>query len=305
MEVVVKPDSPFAGQYSDLPFQDPWWKVLLLIICIIIIIAAAVVAVVFGGPITIAGLTVSAACCVTPAAEALFAVLIAAAGVSGIAAGWSDVRDPFRRGQDNTVPAAGELTTAEQVDMSMSYPEPVALGKPFAVGAKWKYTRMTTGSNYSFSVSETNNNVHVLSRYMISAPNVIRVYRKEPFIIKGEFFGPDDKSFRAEQLFVQCFLVGQGSLKGQFRRFIMQDDGISPDEAPSDGVYTGIHWFTQEDSGFWHIYVIAQDVNYAQPNMTPDEAAKIIGGMVLTHQLTINFSGGTCPLVPDGDVHVI
>src|SRR6202040_1272817 len=110
------------------------------------------------------GLTVTAACCVTPAAEALFTALIASAGASGIAAGWSDVRDPFRRGQDNTVPAAGELTTAEHVDMSISYPEPVALGKPFAVGAKWKYTRMTTGSSYSFSVSETHNNVHVLSR---------------------------------------------------------------------------------------------------------------------------------------------
>jgi len=27
--------------------------------------------------------------------------------------------------------------------------------------------------------------------------------------------------------------------------------------------------------------------------------------MVLTHQLTINLGGGTCPLVPDGHVNVI
>jgi hypothetical protein len=51
--------------------------------------------------------------------------------------------------------------------------------------------------------------------------------------------------------------------------------------------------------------LIAQDFNTAQPNMDPDEAAQIIGGMVLTHQLTINLGGGTCPLVPDGHVNVI
>jgi hypothetical protein len=39
--------------------------------------------------------------------------------------------------------------------------------------------------------------------------------------------------------------------------------------------------------------------------MTPDQAAQIIGGMVLTHQLSITFEGGTCPLVPDGHVHVV
>jgi hypothetical protein len=27
--------------------------------------------------------------------------------------------------------------------------------------------------------------------------------------------------------------------------------------------------------------------------------------MVLTHQLSITFEGGTCPLVPDGHVHVV
>jgi len=57
--------------------------------------------------------------------------------------------------------------------------------------------------------------------------------------------------------------------------------------------------------GIWTFFVIAQDFNTAQPNMDPDEAAQIIGGMVVTHQLTINLGGGTCPLVPDGHVNVI
>jgi hypothetical protein len=53
------------------------------------------------------------------------------------------------------------------------------------------------------------------------------------------------------------------------------------------------------------MYVFAQDVNTATEDMMPEEAVKIIGGMLLTHQLTVNFTGGTCPLVPDGYVHVI
>lgn len=85
----------------------------------------------------------------------------------------------------------------------------------------------------------------------------------------------------------------------------MQDDGVGPDSNANDGVYTGRHFFSSKDQGFWQIYVIAQDVNNAQSDMSPEDAAKIIGGMIVTHQLTITFEGGTCPVVPDGDVHVI
>ena len=45
-------------------------------------------------------------------------------------------------------------------------------------------------------------------------------------------------------------------------------------------------------------HVVAQDVNDAQPAMTPEEAAQIIGGQIRTPQLTVNFQGGTCPKVP-------
>ncbi len=85
----------------------------------------------------------------------------------------------------------------------------------------------------------------------------------------------------------------------------MQDDGIYPDEKPSDGVYTGGRFFNVREKGLWMFCVVAQDINSAQSDMTPEEQAKIIGGMVLTNQLTISFKGGECPLVPDGDVNVI
>ena len=219
----------------------------------------------------------------------------------------TDVRDPFRRGQDKTLPAPNEQTVAEQLKIALAYPEPVATGRPFSVQAKWDYTRVTdAGTTYTYSVNETNQNTHVLSAYKIDAPNVVRAYRKEPFIIKGKFLGPTGEIFRADQLFVQCILQGTGAQTGRFVRFTMQDDGIDPDQDPADGVYTGRYIFDPEkDRGLWMIFVIAQNVNIATPNMSPEEAAQIIGGQVLTHQLTIDFTGGTCPFVADGDVNVI
>jgi hypothetical protein len=232
--------------------------------------------------------------------------LVAAAAAVATAAAFSDVRDPLRRGQDNTVPAsAGELTTSEALKALIEYPEPIRPGHPFAVAATWNYTRTTSAASYDFAAQDVNQNIHVISRYQIQAPNVIRLYRREQFLITAEFFGRGDEKLHGDQLFVQCILAGPS---GQYRRFLLQDDGVRPDTKPNDGIYTGIYDFTHEKPdprGFWHVYVIAQDVNRAQPNLPPEEAAKIIGGMVLTDQVSIDFQGGTCPLVPDGDLHVI
>ena len=80
-------------------------------------------------------------------------------------------------------------------------------------------------------------------------------------------------------------------------------------DKPNDGTYTGDFQYEVHAGapvkGLWTYYVIAQDVNHATPDMTPEQAAQIIGGMVVTHQLTIDFNGGTCPFVPDGHVNVI
>jgi hypothetical protein len=304
---------PFAGQYGDLPYQDPWWKTLLAILAVILFIAAFVVAAVFGtvalGVVTAGvGAVATIACCSVPFFVALG--LAAAAISSAILSSAADHRDPFRRGQDNTIPGPGELTVGESLEFEIDYLEPIVQGTPYAIGTKWNYTRTTRDGaaverNYNYSVSEVNNNIHVLSHYEIDAPDVVKVYeqRKKRFIVKARFFDKDEKELRGAQLFVKCFL--QRKSDNQIITFNLQDDGNGVDEKANDGTYTGTHYFDSVDDGYWKIYVIAQDINSANEGMTPDEAAQIIGGQVLTHQLTINYSGGTCPLVPDGEVHVM
>jgi len=322
MEVVVRPVPPYAGQYGDLPFQDFWWKIILALIALILIIAAAVEGSKSGDEITTGtpaqgGNEVSTGeppnCCGVeehPAVQGggnsyLVGGLVAAAAAVVVVAAYSDIRDPFRRGEDHTAPAQGEVTTAERLVASIAYPEPVALGRPFAVGVSWRYTRITTGASHTYLVKdEVNVNAHVLSSYKITAPNVIRVYKREPFVIKGEFRGPNGDLLTGAQLRVQCVLRGPAN---QYRSFSLQDDGVSPDEISADGIYTGVFQFAleKEPLGLWMIYVIAQDINTAQPEMTPEQQSQIIGGMILTHQVTISFDGGTCPLVPDGHVNVV
>jgi hypothetical protein len=312
----LTPTPPYPGQYGDVPFQDQWWKIIFCVVALILAAAAAVVGGQSGGDLTVSGGTSSGDspgapnCCGFQFSgggtqSKVAAALAAAAAAVATVAACSDVRDPFRRGQDKTMPAAGALTTDEHLELKITYLETMQLGKPFAIGAKWTYTRETTAGALSYSVDETQNNVHVLDSYEITAPNVVRSYKREPFIVEGKFKGPGGVVYKGAELFVQCFLIGPS---GQLGKFLLEDNGAGGrlgDVTANDGVYTGGYQFTVDDVGVWTFLVIAQDINDATPNMTPDQAGQIIGGMVLTHQLSITFEGGTCPLVPDGHVHVV
>ena len=313
VEMTWTPTPPYEGQYSDLPFQDPWWKIVLCVIAALLLIAAAIAEAVDGtGSVTVGGGTTSpgsppGSCCGVRAGGGgtsyIAAGLVAAAAAVATAAGLSDARDPVRRGQDSTSPGEGELTLQEFLSVELSYPDPIALGRRFSVGADWTYKRYTTGGVYETSSSDVNENEHIASSYHIEAPEVAASYiRDGEWTIKAQFRDEDDNLFKGSDLLVQCFLVGP---QGEWVKILLQDDGSLPDETPRDGTYSGRRYFSQSAEGLWRYYVIAQDVNHATPDMEPEEAAQIIGGMVLTHQLTVTFDEDECPFVPDGHVRVV
>ena len=315
IEASVTPTPPYTGQYGDLPYQDPFWKVLLAILAFLLLVAAAIAEAVDGSGDVTAGAggthdlpsDTGGSCC-TPTASGggtsyVAAGLVAAAAAVAIIAGASDARDPFRKGQDHTKPDTdSELTLKEGLGLKLNYGDEIIPGKPFKVGIEYKYIRKTNAKTYTHQATETNANIHLLSKYVIDAQDVVRAYRRELFIVKAEFYDADNKQFKGSQLFVQCFLVGPA---GQLVKFALQDNGLQADAAASDGVYTGAYRFTTKDKGLWKYFVLAQDINTADPNLKPDEAAQIIGGMLLTDQLSITFAGGVCPLIADGDVNVI
>ena len=170
------------------------------------------------------------------------------------------------------------------------------------VGLNGSIRGITTGANYTFGATDMNKNIHVLSHYDIKAPDVIKVYKRERFIVEASFFDENEKMLKGSELFVQCYVI---SPTGDLRKFQLEDHGQGDDQKPNDGIYTGGMYFSTKDGGLWTYYVIAQDINNAKTDMKPEEAAQIIGGMVLTGQLTLSFDGGACEFVPDGHVNVI
>ncbi|WP_322883032.1 hypothetical protein U8C37_03210 [Sinorhizobium medicae] len=312
------PTPPYSGQYGGLPFQDPWWKVVLCVIAFLLLVAAAIAEAVDGsGSVTVGGGTgepplpegAPEDCCGVRGGGGgtsyVAAALVAAAAAAATVAAFTDVRDAFRRGEDATPPGDGETTVRERFESAIRYVEAVALGRPFSVNARWIYTRVTDANTYTHEVEETNQNTHVISHYEVTAPEfAVRDNPDLHWIVKAKFLDADGKALSGSELFVQCFLVGPN---GEWHRCYLQDDGIWPDDAASDGTYTGTFSFraAKAEKGLWVYYVIAQDVNHARTEMTPEEAAQIIGGLVVTHQLTISFTEDECRFVPDGHVMVV
>lgn len=311
-----EPTPAYQGQYSDLPFDDPWWKVVLCVLAFLLLVGAAIAEAVDGtGDISVSAEYPPSSsgpvedCCGIEASGGgtsyIAAGLVAAAAAAATAAALSDERDAFRIGEDKTPPGDGETTLSETFFVEFSYPEPVSLGKPFVVEADWKYERATDKSSYSHGQSDAHSNIHVATAYEVRAPEIAKRYnRDDPWIINARFRNADGDLFTGEQLFVQCFMIDPS---GKWYRYVLQDDGIWPDTDANNGIYSAHVDFRRikADTGTWSYYVIAQDVNQAQPNMTAEEAAQIIGGMVLTHQLTLSFTEDECPIIPDGHVLVV
>ena len=179
----------------------------------------------------------------------------------------------IRSAKDKAYVPAWELLQA-RLHLEVTYPEPVALGRPFTADLKWEYTRVTTGQSYTFAANDSRKNLHTLSRYEIDAPNVVRRYQHQPFVIKGRFFDENGQLVTGDLLLVQCILTGPA---GQYRVFAMQDNGVAPDVAANDGTFTGQFQFAEEKNadGLWIFFVIAQDINTAQPTMSPEQQAEI------------------------------
>lgn len=328
MEISVFPNPSYPGQFGDLPFQDPWWKILAIIVAIIAAIVGIIAAAAGAGTFStsIAGThdlpsSGSVDCCTPPDlsdSDAEWTV----AGVAGvictgaIAAAFSDLIDPWRRGQIATVPAVGELTIQENLKSLITYYEPPKAGKAYPIEVEWIYTRVTNANTYTHHIRETQINTHVLQNLIVNAPNKIKVF-EDPFVFTAQFIRENKKPFVGNELFAYALVVSPTNLAF---RVPLLDDGIAFDKNANDGYFTGhLDWRdvqrrlkkehkTEESSlwGYWRIYIYAQDVNDATSSMTPEEAATHIGGMVVASATEITFDSTLpCPLTANAVVEVV
>jgi len=237
-----------------------------------------------------------------------------AIATGAVAVGLSDAADPWWRGQEATPPKAGELTKAEKVDVKFSYPDDsLVVGKPYPVHVAWAYQRLTTGNAYNYDVDETQTNIHVNGGVEIEVPVLHHAFAA-PLVVKTRFLRENGKPFYGDDLYAFALLRSPGD--GMYFLIDLLDDGIAPDKKANDGTYTGsinleaayriLLKNKLKLEGRWQVYVFAQDVNDATPDMKPEIAAQHIGGFMVASALRITFDPTLpCPLEAQATVDVV
>ena len=310
----------FSGVHGDLPFSDPWWKVLALIVAIIAAIVAAVEAAQGHGTATggVGGSfdeTQPQVNCCTPAAGGTAAKGVAGAAsavaAAALAVALSDAADPIWRGQENTPPAAGELTTGERVVAKWSLPDPPNAGQAYTADVKWTYTRFTTGNTYNYSVSETQTNVHISDGVEMDTPATVQAFA--PLWVKAKFHKTGNNLYKGNELYAfSLFRAPQGL----FFVVPLTDDGLGFDAKANDGVFAGsldlekayrlLLKEGQDVYGMWRVFVFAQDVNLTKPGTPPEIAAQHIGGFFVSSAISITFDPSLpCPLKAQASIEVV
>jgi hypothetical protein len=86
-------------------------------------------------------------------------------------------------------------------------------------------------------------------------------------MLRNERFQPGDLLDvpRGDLEEMQCYLIGPTN---QFRKFALQDNGVGIDSAANNGTFTGGTFFGSDDLGLWKYFVLAQDVNNANLDLT-------------------------------------
>ena len=288
----MTPSAPFEGQFSEIPFFDPWWKVL----------GAVLVGVTTGVAI---GDGIDKACQgdrggvaqATAGGLALGTVLLTAGKVTVA----TDVKGPFRRGEENTFPLPGELTTSEEVVMAINYLDEPIVGSPFSAEVDFTFTRfLSTGDTLAFNVSEIVSNERVISSRSIAA-NRNTFSSGDDIVITAQFLNGSGASLVGTDAFVVA-KIDNRDIEGvkilDSIDVILRDDGQKGDAIALDGVYTGVHPFGP-DSGIFDIFVFAQDINRAPEIGDPLVLAEEIGGILISIPSTIPSSTVFCSYSSD------
>ncbi len=304
------PNPPFTGQFGDLPYSDPWWKIVAIVVLLIALIVGAIAALTGHGTFTtgVQGTfetdpsAPSVHCCTPdPGASAnssantvagVCATICAVAGAVAL----SDRADPIYRGEQNTVPADDELTVSETVDARWKFIDPPNAGVPYKTKVAWQYERVTTGTSYRYEVDEEQTNIHVVKNVEVDTPATVTP--PEPLWARVKFEKPDDTLYKGPDLYTLCFFRSPGA-GGLYFRVPLLDDGRGLDIAANDGIYTAsldleqatgfLAKYRADVEGLWRVYVYAQEVNRTAPGTAPVVAAQTVGGNFVASAVDITF----------------
>lgn len=282
----VEYDVPFPGQFGPLPFQgpgDPWWKAFGLGFGL-------------GGCVGwIAGEIVKA-CGEKEVGDALVGVGQAEKGAGGLAIA-ADVKDFFKRGQQNTLPGPGEVTVREEVQAQAQFLDEPVVGAPFRAAVTWSYQRTTRDALaqphvYPYAAVETVTNLHFTSSRLVSVnTGVLRA--GDSLVVSARLFGPEPLQADRAYVVATLYAAGDDGLTNLIAAVVLRDDGLLGDEVASDGLYTGLTPAASLPTGVLLAgYVFGYDVNNAAEG--DPLAAQEIGGVLIAPP-----TFAACTLQPD------
>jgi hypothetical protein len=324
MEMAFYPNPAYAGVHGPLPYGDPWWKIFAWIVAAIAALVAIIAAALGEGTAgtavggTIDETTGHVECCTPepggiPGDAGLTVAGVASAIATGAAVvGMSDAADPWWRGEEATPPAVGELTVSESVSVEFKYSAPLSAGTEYPVGVRWVYQRTTTGNTYTHTVTETQTNTHLSDGVEIDVPAIHHAF-EGPLQIHTRFKRQGEGYYWGPDLYAFALLRSPDSM---YFLVNLLDDGMAYDQRANDGVYTGsldmrlvyriLLRYKLKLEGIWRIYVFAQDVNKATPDMLPEIAAQQIGGFMVASAIDIVFDPTLpCPFKAQSSVMVV
>lgn len=291
------PSSPFADQFSPLPFSDPWWK----IVGVVLIGAGTGLAI---------GDGIDKICQGDPTGPAQTGAGAVALGGAILTVGKlttaTDIKGPFRKGEENTLPSPGSITTSEEVTLNITYLDEPAPGVDFEAQVDLNFSRfLSDGGVLNFSNTEVITNDRVITGKSVST-NGTAFGEGDELIITAQLQDEGGASLSGTDAFVIAKFGGKdgvGIIDSD--SVILRDDGQNGDAVGLDGIYTGVHVVEAEDVGIADIFLFAQDVNLAPETGDPLILAQEIGGILLSVPETRPSSPEFCTYQPDSTVALL
>lgn len=314
--IIWLPTPAFPGTHGPLPFEDPWWKVILCLIAFALLIAGSIEAANAGGEASVgksgefASPDSSEHCCdgleVQASTDSYVAAgLFAAAAAFATAATLSDEADLIDRGRTQTAPGDNDFTVAERAEFKSLAGDAPSPGTPFKGKLSWNYERTLNTGTLSHSATDSYENIHYLDSYKVFLNSTLmtdsnRDYvhpHGKPLLIEASFVKSSQALFRGPELYVFALLWSDAKEK---RFFELRDDGDDQSNLDANrGIYRAVVSLAKEESRKWFVFVFAQDVNTVLEGTPPREAAKTIGGALLTTQFVVGMNGRPCELKYD------
>jgi hypothetical protein len=265
----VSYDKPFSGQLGPLPYGDLSWTTVA---------AASIGAQATGYIAKAVGRADPYTYAIPPAASSAVKNFAADVTASGIGAALLDGKDPFRRGQEHTLPQPGERTVSEDLAVTTGYPSEPTVGTRHPIDVSWEYRRVTTGQTYTYGVSERVVNDHAANTRSVTV-DTTRVRPRAKVVVTAL----TDQRLRGDRGYFVAHVFRASDPNMQLTPLvaILTDDGAGADARAGDARFTGTLRAPRRP-GAYNVIALGYEMDPVPKDAPPVVAAQHVSGFLVS-----------------------